>query len=401
MIVHLPDATVIRYGDDRWKAERVRAFGLGYEGFWNRQERIADRAWSFAAGAPTLPVDVAGVAHLLSIVRPQHVPLLFAQGRTVDSIFPRRISERLRAFIDAQLWITAQTDARHADLSYGSTALDIAREGTYHLPGGISAIAIWLSRAARLYGATIQYNATVTSIERCGGRATGVELADGSRHVADAVVAAVPIEDVERMLGGRTEELFKSERRWSAVTAYAGVPSGIIPNDITLHHQLLLKYDQAWGEGNSQFISISASDDRTRARSGGRAVTFSTHIDAALWEQAAGAGTERQLRARYAEQFRRGLEIVLQRADIAFDVFEVGTPATFAKYTNRHRGWVGGRAQTPRSANLRALSHRSRLPNVMLCGDSVFPGQSTVGATLSGLNAARALGAPLSRSRST
>jgi phytoene dehydrogenase-like protein len=51
---------------------------------------------------------------------------------------------------------------------------------------------------------------------------------------------------------------------------------------------------------------------------------------------------------------------------------------------------MGTNAQTTARANLRALGHRTPVDGLFLCGDTAFPGQSTVGATLSGYNAARA-----------
>jgi phytoene dehydrogenase-like protein len=72
---------------------------------------------------------------------------------------------------------------------------------------------------------------------------------------------------------------------------------------------------------------------------------------------------------------------------------DLATPHTFERYTGRARGLVGGVPQTPATASLGGFSHRSGVPGLILAGDTVFPGQSTVGASLSGVNAARAAGA--------
>lgn len=111
MVVHLPDAIVVRYGDERWRGERLRAFGDAAEPFWRRQERIADLAWDFSARFPALPVDRASIGALAHAFRPRHLGLLGTLGRTVASIMPPAPSRRLAAFVDAQLLITAQTDA--------------------------------------------------------------------------------------------------------------------------------------------------------------------------------------------------------------------------------------------------------------------------------------------------
>ena len=191
MVVHLPDVSVTRYGDKRWRGERLRVFGPTAEPFWNRQERIADLAYDFSMGFPALPVDVASIGALARAFRPRHLPLLATLGRTVASIMPTAASPRLRSFVDAQLLITAQTNAAGADLAYGATALDLAREGTFHLPDGVSTISVALARAIRRAGSTIVYNQSVVAIETRRGRVCGVRLNDGSRIATSRVISAL------------------------------------------------------------------------------------------------------------------------------------------------------------------------------------------------------------------
>jgi phytoene dehydrogenase-like protein len=68
---------------------------------------------------------------------------------------------------------------------------------------------------------------------------------------------------------------------------------------------------------------------------------------------------------------------------------EAATPHTFLRYTSRRRGLVGGLPVTPAQATLNAFTQRSPVRGLYLCGDTTFPGQSTVGATLGAINAAR------------
>ncbi|MDE2483547.1 MAG: FAD-dependent oxidoreductase [bacterium] len=392
MVVHLPDARVTRYGDERWLAERRAIFGDAAEPFWRAQERIADRVWSFAAGLPVLPVDLPSALHLARIFRPEHLPLLAMQGRSIASLLPRDASRRLRAFVDVQLLITAQARAHDVDLAFGATALDIAREGTYHLAGGISDIATALARAVRRHGGRIRYNTDVARIHARRAGVEAIELRDGERIPARAVVAAIPYENVLAMLGRAVPPRLRTRQRWGAVTAYVGVPDGVVPDDAVLHHQLVFDDAQPLGEGNSAFVSISGAGDRVRARGGGRAITVSTHTDVNAWEDARAAGTLETRKRAYAQRMRQAVERALgTRVDPV--VFELGTPFTFERYTLRHRGMVGGTPQTTTSANLRARSHRTDVRGLVLCGDTAFPGQSTVGVTLSAINAARALGA--------
>jgi C-3',4' desaturase CrtD len=391
MLVHVPGVTVTRYGDERWGEERRRAFGAAAEPFWLAQERIANRVWEFARALPVLPVDARSIAHLARIFRPRHAGLLAMQGRPFASIVPLDAGDALQRFIDMQLLITAQAPAAEVDLAFGATALDIAREGTYHLPGGIADIAVALARAVRRYGGRIRYNTTVHAIATRRGAVCAVELAGGERVAVGTAIAAIPYENVLRLLGRAVPAELHPQQRWGAVTAHIGAGPGVVDDGCVLHHQTLADPARPLGEGNTAFVSISAPEDRTRARDGGRAITVSTHTDPQRWENARAAGTLDALKREYAVRLLQAAQRATGRA---FEprVFELGTPFTFERYTARYRGLVGGTPQTRDAANLRARSHRSGVRGLLLCGDTVFPGQSTVGVTLSAINAVRALG---------
>ncbi len=394
MVVHLPDARITRFGDERWKDERLRAFGADAEPFWRRQERIADLAWDLSTRFPALPQDAASTVDFAKAVRPQHLALAATLGRSVASIMPPRPSARLRAFVDAQLLITAQTTAKNADLAYGSTALDLAREGTFHLRDGISTISVALARAIRRGGSAIAYGKEVAAIGAQRGRANGVTLGDGTHIPARAVIAAIPVQNLVRLapaLGARYDARVASvPQRYGAFVTYCGLPAGIVPDGLATHHQLVRSYDEPLGEGNSAFLSFSEPGDLGRARNGGRAVTLSTHTDIGRWERAYASGTIGELTAAYERALLAALDRVVPGASARAVVVESATPHTFARYTGRLRGLVGGLPQTPQNAVLGAFGHRTPLAGLFLAGDTAFPGQSTVGASLGGFNAARA-----------
>ena len=394
MIVHLPDTEITRFGDDRWKSERLRAFGSDAEPFWQAQESIANRAWDLSSRLPPLPCDPASLVTFALALRPQHLPLVATLGRTISNIMPPRPSPRLRAFVDAQLLITAQTDAEHADLAYGSTALDLAREGTVHLRDGVSGIAIALARSVRRGGSAIAYDSTVAAIQTRNGRARAVVLADGTRVACRVAIGAIPAQNLVALAPG-IGEAFRARvaslpQHYGAFVTYCGLPAGVVPSDLATHHQVVRSYDEPLGEGNSAFLSFSDAGDTHRARNGGRAVTLSTHTDVARFERAFADGTLTALIARYERSLLDALDRVVPGASARAVLVESGTPHTFARYTGRLRGLVGGIPQTPQHAVLGAFGHRTPIDGLFLAGDSAFPGQSTVGASLSGFNAARA-----------
>ena len=393
MIVHLGDERIVRFGDSRWREERLRAFGAAAEEFWQRQERLADLAWDFSARMPALPVDGWGALAFARALRGRNFGLFAAAGRTVASILPAGLP-RLRAFVDVQLLITAQCGAASADLAYGATALDLAREGTYHLDGGVAAIAIALARAVRRLGSDIAYGKAAARVIVEAGRTRGVELPDGTRVTAPRVVLGLPVQNAVALSAELREAFVRRitalPQRWGAFMSYVGLPPGAVADDAVLHHQIVLDPGLPLGEGNSVFISLSGPGERGRARPGGRAVTLSTHTDVALWERAARGGDFDELRAAYAQRLIRALERALPGSSRNIAFLESATPLTFANYTGRARGLVGGLPQTPSLMTFGGFSHHTPVRGLFLCGDTTFPGQSTVGATLSGSAAGRA-----------
>jgi phytoene dehydrogenase-like protein len=184
------------------------------------------------------------------------------------------------------------------------------------------------------------------------GRVAGVRLAGGRFVATRSVVAAVPLAVVAALLprpAPFARRLGATPERWGAFMAYLALPPGVVPEDIALHHQMVAAY--------------------------GRDGSYETR------------------KVDYAGRLRAALERVLPGAWDRARFVELATPHTFAHYTGRLRGLVGGTPQTPWSATLGAASHHSGIAGLVLAGDTVFPGQSTVGATLSGVAAARAAGA--------
>lgn len=391
MVVHLPGAKVTRFGDARWRAERLRVFGDDAEAFWSEQEYIADRAWDFAARFPMLPVDQPGIVSFLSALRPRHVPLIRYLGRSVVSIMPRDHA-RLRRFIDAQLLITAQATAADADLLYGATALDLAREGVYHLPQGIAQISTQLARGVRKHGGKIAYRTRALHISTDdSGTVTGVET-DVGFFPASSIISSLPVRDTLDLLDAdlaatMTAKVDQMPARFGAFMAYVAMRPDVIPPDAVLHHQVVTTDDGPLGEGRSVFCSLSLPGERAPA--GMRAITISTHTDVAHWELADFDGQIAEEKARLGSRLLDVLESIFPGARDGIAAVEYATPLTFARYTGRSRGLVGGLPQKPWLANIGAISHVSGVPGLALCGDTTFPGQSTVGAALSGIAAAR------------
>ena len=448
MQVHLPDQVVTRWGDDeRWRAECRRSFP-GTEHFWRAQEWLADRLWAFAASAPPWPPQSpADFLRLVGKLRPGLVGLapgvVGNVGHWADRLGTR--DRTFRAFLDAQLLIAAQATAERVNPLYGAVALDLARQGVFHVAGGVGGIAETLVGAVKGAGGRVLFKRRVTRLERRPDGSLVVHVRAGARHSprredypTDLVLANLTPWNLEALLTkdeGRTTEdgghqtaaggrrqaasslpmdeealaelcpslptsalspLSSSVLRplssvprpdlpmWGAFMTYVGLDAEAVPNGLPDHHQIVMDYEQPLGEGNSVFMSLSPAWDTTRAPTGQRVMTLSTHTHIQSWWALCQADRDAYLgrRAEYTHHLLCAAERVIPGLRSQARLILPATPITFEFYTGRRLGMVGG---FPQASLFRAQGPRTRLPNVLLVGDSIFPGQSTAAVTLGAL----------------
>lgn len=153
------------------------------------------------------------------------------------------------------------------------------------------------------------------------------------------------------------------------------------------HHQVVVDHTLPLGEGNSVFFSMPDFADDSRAPEGETAATMSTHTAINQWwklrEDSKDAYQERK--DQYLNKMLDAAERALPglRETITFQT--TGTPVSFERFTRRPGGMVGGFAQ---KSIFKARGPQTGIPNLLMVGDSIFPGQSTAGVTLGGFRVA-------------
>jgi C-3',4' desaturase CrtD len=406
MVVHLPDRVVQRYGAaERWRAERRRAFpeqAAQAERFWRNQEAIADISWRFAARYPPMPPETPGDLVALGLtVRPEMVGLLPHINRTVGHELRRHgLTDRaLRAFLDAQLLISAQVGADECAWLFGSVALDLARQGVFYAEGGAWSIAHTLADALIRDGGEIRYRTWVEQILVEDGRAVGVRTAAGEELRARHIIANLTLWDLQRLLGAAAPPVLKRSIKrtpegWGAGMLYLGVDEAAFPAHFAEHHQIYHCYDQPMGEGNTVFLSLHPAFDRSRAPAGQRAVTVSTHTRVQPWWELRrqGRAVYNEAKETMADRMLKAVEQVLPTIRSHIRYMQIGTPVSFQRYTRREGGMVGGLGQRPYQSGFNSFGVRfPGIDRLLLVGDSVFPGQSTAAVTQSGIRVWQAL----------
>lgn len=384
---------------ERWAEEARRAFpgnDAARERFFHWSERVGGAVHRMAGRLPVLPPRTPkDLLRLAQTLRPEVLRTLPYLPRTVGGVMAGMGADHDPAFarfIDAQLLDATGCERVTCAAVNGAIALDLYHNGCFALPGGPAEIARDLLRALRRDGGGARFETAVVALRRETGGVWRVRTAGGETLRARTVISNVPAWDMPALVGAPAARAFRRATRlrehgWGAFVMHAAVEPAALPAERFACYQTLPPVGAPLTEGEMCFITVMAPSRRPGAP---RAVSVSTHTDVRRWWGLTGEAYQEQ-KAVYAERllaacerampgFRRGL--VFQRT---------ATPRSFAHYTLRGWGVVGGVRNDLRHSTFGALSHRSGIPGLYLCGDSVFPGQGTIGVTLSGINAWRSV----------
>lgn len=367
---------------------QLEAFGPRVRGFWKWQERRAEALWSVAEGLPFPPADAWEFLQLLR----KTSPWLLRNGPDLPGIladFLRPTSSHaphlpsFRRFLDAQLLIASQADAAKTYGLFGAAALDLPHRGPAMPQGGMGAVAQTLAQAVEQCGGRVLYRHRAERLVVEGGRVRAVEVRLGGRRrgelerlEADLFLANLTPGDLAAL-----HPAFKPQAPpqdgWGAFMLHAAVPVGLIPPGPP--------YRQWAGAGDWVFISLSEPEDRSRGPAGMQVLSASAHTPLGLWR---GLSKEEYAAQKEAWQERvvAQVERLLPGFREAAGLILGATPHTFAFYTSRAEGWVGGYPQTH---PLRTPSPRTPFPNLLRVGDTVFPGQSVPAVAMGGVRVAR------------
>ncbi len=401
-VTHLADRSIALTADN---TDVLRAFPQS-AGFWEHQSKVADLGWRLSASG--LPWPPTSLAEFLQLARvglttfPNDLPLLpLALQKTYQWIRQHGLGQdkAFVRFIDAQLLISSQTTSQYANAMYSGTALDLARQGVYHVQGGIGGIAETLVAKIQDLGGVVLYRQHVTRIAVEAGHVTGIHYKEGRRAKhesfmpADFVIGNLTPWSLDELLGEASpkhlqHEIAERKLGWGAFALHLGVEADKLPAGLADHNQIIADPDGPLGETRSIFMSMSPEWDAGRAPAGHRAVTVTTHTQVQPWWDAL-AQHEQAYYARkkdYTEKMLAQIDKVIPNFSGAVRLVLPGSPVTFQFYTGRHMGQVGGFAQ---ASLFVARGPRTGIPNLRLVGDSIFPGQSTAGVTLGAMRVAK------------
>jgi len=372
----------------------------GIRAFFAEQRRVADTLWALFDDPALLPL--LDLPALLGHARrlPRYLALLPLVGRPLESVLGRHGVAGfapLRLYLDALCRITVQCDAGAAEAPFALAAMDYYWRGAGHVRGGVGVLATALADAVHALGGAVRMADRVRRVEPLG-RGRGFRVVSRAGEVtARAVVLnllpqGLPAHLPEgTALPPRIARIGAAlDRGYGAAMLYATVrPPGDAP-DGPAHLQLVLDAARPLTRGNHVFCSFSGAEDGRRAPPGLRTMTASTHVPL---EGFLGLSPEERAREVAAIQARMRETIARRAPEWAAGVAAemTASPRTFARFTGRPEGRVGGPPRTAGLLSYRSLGPLEALPGLFLVGDSVFPGQSTLAAALGGVRAAEAI----------
>lgn len=389
---------------ERWQAERKRQFPDA-EPFWQLLATLFQASWAFQGRDPVLPPrNLWDLWQLMKAVRPDTLitlPYTFLTVGDALRAYGLGNDQRLRTFLDLQLKLYSQVDANSTALLYAATALSVSQlpQGLFHLQGSMQVLSDRLVDSLKRDGGQLLMRHTVENIHVKDGFVTGVVIqnqktGDIWTEPAEHVVANVTVQNLVQLLGenapkGYKHRVEKLPLASGAFVVYLGVDESAIPAGCPPHLQFFYDADGPIGENNSLFVSVSQPGDG-RARPGQATIIASSFVDPTSWWRCEDYQVMKQ---RYTEQAIARLKQFFHLTPETIRHQEAATPRTFAHYTARDRGIVGGIGQRIPTFGPFGFANRTPVKNLWLVGDSTHPGEGTAGVSYSALTVVRQINA--------
>ncbi len=395
--VHLPDRT-LDVGPDARAFESASASAFPGRGrakalFWRLQEVVGTTLFAVASKVPRLPVRTLGDAwHDLKILGPKGLAAASTWTLTVLDVL-RLLGLAgdvpFRSLVAMLLQDTAQAGPATVPFANASACLQAYRMGMSRPVGGMRALAEGIGGRFAALGGDLRVGTLVDRVE--GGPDGGFEVITRRRHRLKArqVAFNLPLDLAARLLArpvlGRLGARERQSRAaWSAFTGYVAIDRAAVPDDSPLFHQVLRAYDRPIHDGNNVLVSLSAPGDEGYGPPGVRIATMSTHTAPGDWADL-GPESYASKKRDHESRLLGALGQALPEAPSSLVHAEFASPRSFARYTRRALGAVGGPPVSRRNSTFLAVDADVLGPGLWVVGDSVFPGQGTMATVLSAI----------------
>lgn len=392
MLVHQNGQQIRRFEKlADWIQEAERVFGKkSQRAFWSYCHQIAQQVWEISLQQKSFPPQLASdYWDLLRNFRFSQMAAIPAAFETVEQLLKRfdlHHNQAFRAFVDAQLLITAQNTADQVNVLFGATALCYTNFPNWYLTGGMRQLVDRLLAYIQQQGGSIQLREKVVQIEKKQGLYL-ITTNKGS-YLSKHLISSIPLNNLAAIWekGRIQKQLVKKLLPPEQLNSAFQMGIGFVPRReySSIHHQLLLPAPLPGIGSNSIFVSIHPSSDTSRAPKGEMVASVSTH-----WPQ------PHLLKLEDSESLVQACLDALEANDLIYRdstrYIHHSGPGSWEKWTGRKYGFVGGYPQFAHIKPWQMAAAPLDGSTAMGCGDSFYPGQGIPGTVLSGIIAAKRL----------
>jgi prolycopene isomerase len=309
---------------------------------------------------------------------------------------------QLLQFIDMECYCWSVVPADKTPMINAGMVFSDRHYGGINYPkGGVGQIAIKLVEGLEQAGGQIQYKARVTKIVTEKGKASAVQLADGTIYRAKRIVSnATRWDTFDTLLP--PEEIPVTEKKWrqryqkspSFLSLHLGVEAKVLPPGTECHHIVLEDWQKMEEAEGTIFVSIPTLLDPNLAPEGYNIIHTFTPSWIDDWQGLSSQEYE-QKKEEAAGRIIDRLEKIFPGLDAGLDYMEVGTARSHRRFLGREDGTYGPIPKQKLMGLLGMPFNRTSIPGLYCVGDSTFPGQGLNAVAFSGFACAHRIAVDL------
>lgn len=389
LIIHYQNKTLKRFAHtDLWIEEQLRHFPYPWiKPLWQLIDKRKNEIYQLLKYASFFPIKKpADAYHLFQGDYGLKLKALFYLYQSFAKLHPQTSFDlTYQQILDEMLLIAAQNHAPKVPGLIGYLALTYL-EDCWYCYGGMKEFNQQLVASFRRNEGLLYCHHEVLSIHKKNNL---FEVKTAKKiFYAKKIFSTLPLWNTLSLASSLNPKKLHQQAtdfkpQWGALTGYFSVK--FIVEMQSLYHQIHLPSPISHTCSHSIFASFSPLDDTKRNDGTAQTLTLSVHIDLNHFQQALARCNRAELKMIWQKEFEH---IIKQTFPGILELlcFGIADPLTFAFYTKRTMGTVGGIPHDVATSMLSYPNFDTGITNFFQMGDTTFPGQGCVGVIQGALN---------------